>query len=108
LGSVYVPPSAPAGRVLNFSAADLMFSGGNLPQPLTNAVVLGPSSHITNVSSNALSLSFSLGNGTFKGVVTDPLLNAKLPFSGAVFQKQNAGFGLLLGTNQSSQVNLAP
>ena len=30
------------------------------------------------------------------------------PISGAVFQKHNAAYGFLLGTNQSSRVSLTP
>ena len=108
LGSAYVPPATSADHVLNLDKADLIFSGGDLSSPFTNSVTLAASSRVTNLSSNRLSLAFSLSTGTFKGSAADPLLKTSSPFSGAVFQKHNAGYGLLLGTNQSSQLMLAP
>jgi hypothetical protein len=107
-GSAYTPPAGASQHIVNLANADLIFSGGNIGSAFTNSVELGNSGRIINLSRNQLSLSFSLGTGTFKGVATDPVLNTSLPFSGAVFQKQNAGYGLILGTNQSSQVNLVP
>jgi hypothetical protein len=69
---------------------------------------LGLSSKVTNLSSNRLSLTFSLAAGTFLGSVNDPTTGRALAFSGVVFQKDNAGYGFLLGTNQSSHVLIVP
>lgn len=61
-----------------------------------------------NLSSNQFTLSFSLSTDAFKGSATDPATGKALPFSSVVFQKQNAAYGCLLGTNQSSRVSLTP
>jgi hypothetical protein len=108
LGSAYRRPATSTNHVLNLTNAYLVFSGGNLVADFTNSVALGLNSQITNLSSNQLTLSFSLFTGTFKGSATDPATGKALPFSGAVFQKQNAAYGFLLGTNQSSRVSLTP
>jgi hypothetical protein len=108
IGSAYLKPATSGSNVLNLTNAGVVFSGGNLAADFTNSVVFGPSSQITNLSSNPLTLTFSLSAGTFKGSVTDPATGNSLPFSGAVFQKQSAAYGFLLGTNLSSQVLITP
>jgi hypothetical protein len=95
-------------HVLNLTTASVAFCGGNLAPNFTNSVSLGLSSRVTNLSSNRLTLSFSTATGTFRGQATDPATGRSAAFSGAVFQKLNAGYGFLLGTDQSSQVVLAP
>ena len=107
-GSAYRRPVASTNQVLNFTNAYLGFSGGNLVADFTNSVVLGLNNQLANLSSNPLTWSFSLATGTFKGSAIDPATGKALPFSGAVFQKENAAYGFLLGTNQSSRVSLAP
>jgi hypothetical protein len=108
LGSAYRRPATSTNHVLNLTNASVVFSGGNLVADFTNSVALGLNSQITNLSSNRLTLSFSLFTGAFKGSATDPATGKALPFSGAVFQKQNAGYGFLLGTNQAGRVSLTP
>ena len=107
-GSVYIPPANATQHILNLTAASVTFCGGNLAPDFTNSVALGLSSRVTNLSSNKFTLSFSSSTGTFRGKATDPSTGKWLSFSGAVFQKLNAGYGFLLGTNQSSRVILTP
>ena len=95
-------------NILSLASAQVEFSGGNLGAGFTNWVNLGVNSKVTNTSSNKLTLSFSLTTGTFAGSVTDPATGKASPFSGAILQKMNAGYGFILGTNQSSQVVFAP
>ncbi len=108
IGSAYRRPATSTGQILNLTNAYVVFSGGNLAADFTNSVVLGLNNQVTNLSSNKFTLSFSLATGIFKGSATDPATSKALPFSGAVFQKHNAGYGFLLGTNQSSRVSLTP
>ena len=101
LGSTYVSSALSTNRVLNLADAHLIFLGGNLNSAVTNAVGLNSSGRITRLGK-------SPGTGVFKGTAIDPLLKKSFPFSGVVFQKQNLGYGLLFGDDQTSQVLLAP
>jgi len=105
-GSAYVRPVGLTNSVLGYTNASLAFAGGNLETDFTNSISLGRSSRVINNSSNRLTMSFSLPQGTFSGRVIDPATGKWRNFSGAVLQKLNAGFGLLLGTNQTSSVTL--
>ena len=71
-------------------------------------MTLGSRSKVSNLCSNKFSMNFSLSKGTFKGKVTDPASGRSSSFSGAVLTKMGAGYGFLLGTNECSQVVLAP
>ncbi len=102
-GSFYTPP-LPGNRVLNFSDAIVLLTGGNLSQSFSNDVVLGADNKVTNLDSNKLALTITLPTGLFKGKATDPASGETISFKGAVSQKENAGFGFFLGTNQSGQV----
>jgi hypothetical protein len=108
IGSAYVRPARACTLDLNLTNANLAFSGGALSASFTNCIVVGQLGRLINEGTNALTVSFSLLTGTFTGHVTDPATRKSVPFGGVVFQKQNAGYGFLLGTNQSSQVNLLP
>jgi len=106
VGSAYV---APVGtNILNLVSARLEFSGGNLGTGFTNYVNVGLKNKFSNTRSNALCMSFSPSSGVFAGRVTDPVSGHSSSFSGVVLPKMNLGCGFLLGTNQSSQVLLAP
>jgi hypothetical protein len=106
-GSAYHRPGT-SNRVLELTNAFVSFSGGNLASDFTNLVAVGPNGRVSNLSSNTLRLAFSPSAGTFSGSVTEPATGHAFPFSGVVLQKLNAGYGFLLGTNQSSRVSLAP
>lgn len=106
VGSAYAVPAQPSYEVLSLTNADLAFVGGGLTTDWTNTVTVGVNSRVSNLSSNALSVSFGLGNGVFSGTVKDPVTQKVQPFYGAVLQKQNAAYGFLVGTNQTSLVSL--
>jgi hypothetical protein len=107
LGSRYVPPTTPGNPLLNLTNASVAFMGGNLATDFTNSICLGQYNCVTNRSSNRLGLVFYPRNGFFRGGVIDPSSGRPMLFGGAVFQKQNTGFGLLVGTNLNSRVVLA-
>ena len=105
VGSIFTKPvNGQTDYVLNLTAANVEFSGGNLISDFSNSIQFGPSSRISNLSANQLKLSFSTKLGTFTGSVMDPATLKTFKIRGAVLQKQNAGFGLLIGTNQTSRV----
>jgi hypothetical protein len=107
IGSVYSRPPG-TNHILDLDTATISFSGGNLAADFTNNVSIGRSSRVTNLSANRLNLSFSPSTGRFGGGVTDPAGGKPLPFSGAVFQRLNSGYGFLPGTDQSSRVVIGP
>jgi hypothetical protein len=103
-GSAYVRTDP----VLNMATASLRFSGGGLASDITNSITIGPGNKVVTTGKQ-LKLSFSTPVGTFKGSFLDPATGKSLSFSGAVFQKLNAGYGMLLGTgDQTSGVCLMP
>jgi len=84
VGSIFAPPSILA---LNLQVAKLQSAGtGN--------------GRIT-------SLTVSSTTGTFKGSLLQPT-GASVTFQGALLQRPNAGYGFILGTNDSMPVLLSP
>jgi hypothetical protein len=108
LASAYVPPTGRSGRLLPLANGSVVFSGGNLAANFTNSVTIGPLGRVSNLSGGGLSVTISPSTGIFRGSVVDPYSNLRFPINGVVLQNLNAGFGLLLGTNQSSRVLIAP
>jgi hypothetical protein len=92
--------------VLNFANSRLDLIGGNLMADLTTALVVGPKN--SQASGDGLTMKFSLASGLFSGKKLDPATSRGMSFNGVVLQKMNAGYGYLLGTNQTSQVVLTP
>jgi hypothetical protein len=105
VGSAYLPPVRT--NILDLAAAQLEFSGGDLADSFTNFLTLGLNSTVKS-GSNHLAMTFVLSAGTYYGTVKDPSSGKTWPFRGAVLQKMNAGYGYLLGTNQSSSVVFKP
>jgi hypothetical protein len=105
VGSAYLPPVRT--NILDLAAAQLEFSGGDLANSFTNFLTLGLNSTVKS-GSNHLAMTFVLSAGTYYGTVKDPSSGKTWPFRGAVLQKMNAGYGYLLGTNQSSSVVFEP
>lgn len=106
IGSSYTMPSPSTEPVLGLPKTSIAFIGGELGSGFTNAISIGRSSRVANQSPNSLSMTFSLSTGCFRGNVVDPVSGSAMPFSGIVFQKITAGYGLLLGTDQTSSVLL--
>ncbi|NOS70319.1 MAG: hypothetical protein HOP33_10355 [Verrucomicrobia bacterium] len=106
VGSSYLPPTT--NRVVNMTNGTVEFHHGNLIQPITNNVLLTTNNKITNLSSNKLTMTFTLTSGLFKGSVTDTNTGKAIPFAGVLLQKLDSGYGYFLGTNQSGQALFMP
>lgn len=93
-------------RALSLTNGVLILENGNLPQSFTNGFTLTTN----NVASGTNMLTFTITNATglFRGSVTNPSAARLLKISGAVFQKQNAGYGQFPGTNQTGSLFIGP
>jgi hypothetical protein len=91
-------------RVLDLTNGVATFEGGNLSQTITNQFWLGTNNLVTG--SNTLSLKITTTSGLFQGGFINPATGKSNSFSGALLQKQNAGYGYFLGTNQTGSVTL--
>ena len=96
VGSLYVAPAA-TGKVLNLSRAGVSFSGGNLGANFNNVVSVNAGSSVVNLSPNPLTLTITPTLGSFTGQVAKPGTGVVHPFGGVVLQKQNAGYGFMVG-----------
>lgn len=105
-GSIYVKPTGNDDHIVQGDGAKLKFSNGNDHSSFSNTIGFGRFNSVTNESNNRLSLTFSLNTGVFNGWVADPNSNQYLYFKGAVLQKLDAGYGMVLGDTQSSPVEL--
>ena len=106
IGSVYNVYRG--SSILKLTSARVEFSGGNLTVGFTNSVTLDARNRVTSLDGNRFNLRFAAATGLFNGLTTDPATGQLLPFKGAVLQKRDAGYGFLLGTDQSSPVLLTP
>ena len=103
LGSLYQFTSG--APVLNLpNGGVVLLEGGNLAQSVTNGFALDASNKVTGT--NKLSLKITTASGLFQGSVLNPASGKPIAVSGAVLQKQNAGFGTFAGTNQTGSVSL--
>jgi hypothetical protein len=102
-GSRYSPPTG-GNRVLNLTAAELLLQSDNLAQGIISPVMVTAGNRAINLSTNRLSLVFSLGTGSFRGSVADPASSKSISFSGVVLQKENAGRGFFLGGDESRRI----
>ena len=71
-GSLYLRPSNATTRVIDLPNGIVSFVGGNLSAPFANFVVLTSKSVVVNQSTNKLTMSIGLANGTFSGTVGVP------------------------------------
>jgi hypothetical protein len=105
IGSRYV--AQPSGTsALSFSDATVRLEGGNLAGPVTNEVALSELNKVivTSTNLNALVLKLSTSSGLMSGSFLHPQSLKKSVIKGALLQRQNAGPGYFLGTNQSGAV----
>ena len=105
--SPYAAPAAWPG-LFNTTNLVLTLGGGGLAPGITNRFTLGPKNQVVNLSSNKLSLSFSLSAGSFKGSVVNPATSKSMSFTGVVLQNQGAASGFFPGSGQSGDVLIAP
>jgi hypothetical protein len=106
-GSRYSKPAS-GTRALDFSAGQVVLTGGNLSQAITNLVTLDSNNRVTSSGSNRLRVSITAANGSFRGSVTDAASSKPITFGGVLLQKRNTGYGFFLGTSQSGQVLFGP
>ena len=105
-GSSYRAPTNATDAVMNFNSGKVRFAAGNLADDFDNDVSI-LNNKVTNLGPNKLSLSINLASGLFTGSVTPPDGTRSFPFKGAIYQKQNQGWGFFLGTNQSGRVRFS-
>jgi hypothetical protein len=109
IGSAYQPPSASVPRMLPFTNAVLVLTGGNLAVPITNSVTIGPRNKVVDTTLvHKLTLTLGPSLGTFKGSLINPATGKRFAVNGAILQNQEAGSGCFSGTNQFGQVILVP
>jgi len=104
VGSRYVRTNP----VLDWTNGVVIFQGGKLGSPFTNAVFLNAKNAVENVSSNKLVLKFQLSSGLFDGSVKEPLTGRRISFMGVVLQNESGGFGYFPDAPLSGQVMLGP
>jgi uncharacterized protein (DUF2147 family) len=103
-----MPPVGTTNRALAITNAFAIFNGGNLSASFSNEVKLMANNTVSNASANKLVLTITKASGLFNGSVVDPASGKTLKFKVAVLQKQRAGSGFFLGTNQSGGVYFGP
>jgi len=96
----------PHGNALALNQATIHFLGGDLLNPFSNLLGL-ESGLVKNLGVNKLALKINPASGLITGTVTEPATQKPLKFTGAVFQKQNAGSGFLLGPSLSARFVIA-
>ena len=94
--------------VLDFVNGQVWLANGNLASSFTNQITLNSANKVTNLSSNALTLTIVTTSGLFKGSVVNPATGKPIAITGVVLQKQNYGGGLFLGTDQVGRVYFGP
>ncbi len=86
----------------------LYIAGTNpIPNPWAINLQLGGAVGAITNSGRVLMLKFSQSSGIFNGLAQNPQ-GKSLSFQGAYLQSINAGYGFILGTNESSPVVLTP
>ncbi|HVZ18797.1 MAG TPA: hypothetical protein VG897_16895, partial [Terriglobales bacterium] len=108
-GEAYTRP-ANGTSILNLAPGTLSLSGADLSAEVDNQISVDGRNRVTNMSDNKLSLSFSVGNGTFRGRVIDPSTSKPISFSGVVLQADGVAQGYYLNTSagQSGRVLISP
>ncbi len=103
-GSLYTRPAS-GTSVLSLSNGSLIFSGGGLTHPWTNAITLGSNNKVTAPSQIKLSLNINTSSGLFKGQALSEM-GRVLSFQGVVLEKANIGVGYFLNNGECGQVYL--
>ena len=107
MGSSYTRPLT-GEMILDLPAGNIMLTGGNLTDTITDQITIDSRNRVTDISGNKLVLTFSVSAGTFSGSLANPAVPKPIPFKGVVLQKNGTANGFFLGTDQSGQVLLKP
>jgi hypothetical protein len=104
IGSHYVKPAA--GQTAAQSAIEL--AEGNLPAPIVQDCTVNLLNQIVPARQplNTLSAVVNPANGVFSGTFVHPVTHRPTTFRGVIFQKQNAGYGYFLGSDESGSASL--
>jgi hypothetical protein len=107
MGCVFFPPAN--SRVVS-GANDVTcnVSGRATPADFSFPAVFDNSGRLTAPTANGFSLKFTKAKGTFTGAIKDPYQGRPFKFNGVAFQKYNAAYGLLVGTNATSELSISP
>jgi hypothetical protein len=102
-GCRYNPPTS-GTRVLDFSNAEVVLTGGGLASEIVEKVTLAANNRVT--STNKVRLTFTLSTGAFSGSVPNPAGGRAKAISigGVVLQCRDFGKGYFLGTGASGEV----
>jgi hypothetical protein len=99
-------------RAIDFPAGlgNVVFSGGGLGGPVTNAVQVGVHNGVKDLSrTNKLLMTIDAANGQFSGSAVLPGIGLRAPFSGVILGGTNgAGYFLNRDLGKSGEVNLLP
>jgi hypothetical protein len=92
----------PGGLAMASDAVGSAFTSG------TSSIVLGKAQLQLGGAANGLimSLKVSSTTGVFTGSMLNRVTGKPVSFQGALLEKMNAGYGYVLGTNQSTPVTL--
>lgn len=90
--------------LVNWNNGQIVLAHGNLLDSITNNLSIDLNSKITGT--NKLVLSFTTATGLFHGSVLNPDTGKPITINGALLQKQDAGYGYFLGTDQTGSVTL--
>jgi hypothetical protein len=90
--------------LVNWTDGQTVLDHGNLLDSITNNLSIDSNSKIAGT--NKLVLSFTTATGAFHGSVINPDTGKPITLNGVLLQKQNAGYGYFLGTNQTGGVVL--
>jgi hypothetical protein len=94
--------------VLPFTKGRLVFSGGNLPAPLTNVVKLTATNTVINRGPLPLTMAITRANGCFDGAVTLPGTPTSILFQGVILQGRTNGCGFFRNAGQVGRVQFLP
>jgi hypothetical protein len=111
LGSTYAaPPLGTTALTVSNAACNLLITSGagDLTSFVSNSVTLNTNNKVTLCSTNGLKLTVTTKTGLFSGSFVNPVTARPTVFRGALFQKQNDGAGLFLGTDQTGFVTVEP
>jgi hypothetical protein len=108
-GARYTPPASTA-LPLSWSNGVFRISGGNVPAPATNDVILSFGGKLADNGGGISNLSFSLSRSTgiFRGKFLHPASGRRVSYAGILDQLQDLGAGCFLGLDQGGLVRLEP
>lgn len=83
----------------------LVFTGGSLPEPLTNRVALTGTNTVIPIEGADLATTIARTNGFFKGTLALPASSTPLKFQGAILHGQTNGAGFFKHEGQVGHVH---